>query len=322
MEKISIIVPIYNVEKYLKKCIDSIISQSYTNLEIILVDDESPDSCPTICEEYKKKDKRIKVIHQKNMGLSGARNTGIKAATGKYIMFQDSDDTIDYKCVEILYKLIKEYKTKISICGRLYEFENGDKKCKYSDNFIKKYDLESAIEEMNSFYYFDMSACGKMFYKQLFEDIEFPVGKLSEDYYVMYKLFLKSGNVVYTTEPMYNYLQRQNSISKNKKVNTQFIDAAYAQMVDLEKYNEKMKIIVHTAYASAYLTVIDTFINQKMKCPKKILKDAKITIKNNKSLIKNNKNLNKTKKIQFYLFSINYYLYRIIFKIYRIFVKI
>ncbi len=322
MEKVSIVVPIYNVEKYLNKCIDSIISQTYSNLEIILVDDESPDSCPTICEEYKKKDKRVKVIHQKNMGLSGARNTGIEMATGEYIMFQDSDDTIDSKCVETLYKLVKKDNTSISICGRLYEFENGEKKCKYSDDFTKKYDLESAIEEMNSFYYFDMSACGKLFNKQLFNDIRFPVGKLSEDYFIMYKLFLKSGYVSYTTKPMYNYLQRQNSISKNKKVNTQFIDAAYEQMVDLENYSEEMKKIVHTAYASAYLTVIDTYINQKMKCPKKLLKEAKNVIKQNKSIIKNNKKLSRAKKIQFNLFNINYYLYRFIFKIYRFFIKV
>ena len=95
MEKISIIVPIYNVEKYLEKCVESLINQTYKNLEIILVDDESPDNCPKICDDYINVDSRIKVIHQKNMGLSGARNSGIKIATGEYLVFQDSDDTLE-----------------------------------------------------------------------------------------------------------------------------------------------------------------------------------------------------------------------------------
>ena len=105
---ISIIVPIYNVEKYIKKCIDSIINQTYTNLEIILVDDGSPDNCGKICDKYKEKDDRIKVIHKKNGGLSDARNAGIDIATGEYITFIDSDDYVAENYIEVLYNLCKE----------------------------------------------------------------------------------------------------------------------------------------------------------------------------------------------------------------------
>lgn len=317
MDLISIIVPIYNVEKYLKKCIECLINQTYTNLEIILVDDESPDLCPEICDEYKKKDSRIKVIHQKNMGLSGARNTGIECSNGKYIMFLDSDDSLEINCVEKLYNILKKDKTYLSICGRFYEFENGKKKCKYTERFTKIYDFESAIEEMNNFYYFDMSAWGKLFKKELFDDIRFPLGKLSEDYFIMYKLFMKAGKVSYISEPMYNYLQRQSSISRNKKVNTQFIDAAYNQMIDLENYSLRMKTIVHIAYASSFLTVIDMYIKQKLKCPKELIKKAKNVIKENKIYIKKYNGISKSKKIQFYLFSFNYFLYRYIFTLYK-----
>ena len=197
MDKVSIVIPIYNVEKYLKKCIDSIINQTYENLEIILVDDESPDNCPKICDDYKTIDSRIKVIHQKNQGLSGARNTGLKEATGKYIMFQDSDDTLENNSIEKLYQAIKKYNAKIVIGGRYYDFEDGSVVCKYKERFTKKYNFEEAIEEMNRFYYYDMSACGKMFEKELFHNIEFPIGKLCEDYFIMYKLFEKAQFVIF-----------------------------------------------------------------------------------------------------------------------------
>ena len=107
-EVISIVVPIYKVEKYIKKCIDSIIEQTYKNLEIILVDDGSPDGCAKICDEYAKKDKRIKAIHKENGGLSDARNVGIDISTGKYICFVDSDDYIENNYIELLYKCIVE----------------------------------------------------------------------------------------------------------------------------------------------------------------------------------------------------------------------
>ena len=114
---VSIIVPIYNVEKYIKECIDSIINQTYKNLEIILVDDGSPDCCPKICDEYSKKDKRIKVIHKENGGLSSARNAGLDVAKGEYVSFIDSDDVVDEKFIETLYNLCIENNCDISECN-------------------------------------------------------------------------------------------------------------------------------------------------------------------------------------------------------------
>ena len=113
---ISVIVPVYNVENYLKRCLDSIINQTYQNIEIILIDDGSTDNSGNLCEDYKKIDNRIKVVHKTNGGLSDARNTGIKKAKGKYITFVDSDDYVEYDYVEYLYNLIKKYDTNISFC--------------------------------------------------------------------------------------------------------------------------------------------------------------------------------------------------------------
>lgn len=115
--KISIIVPIYNVEKYLQKCVDSILCQTYKNLEIILVNDGSPDNCPAICDEYAKKDKRIKVIHKQNGGVSSARNAGLDVATGKYVQFVDSDDWVEPEYSKTMINLIEENNCDLGICG-------------------------------------------------------------------------------------------------------------------------------------------------------------------------------------------------------------
>ncbi len=125
---ISIVIPVYKVEPYLSKCIDSILAQTYTNLEIILVDDGSPDNCPKICDEYAKLDNRIIVIHKENGGLSDARNAGIRIVTGEYIGFVDSDDYIDAKMYEILAQKITKYEADISICSYIKIFEKSEKK--------------------------------------------------------------------------------------------------------------------------------------------------------------------------------------------------
>ena len=117
MDKISVVVPVYNVEKYLRKCIDSIINQTYKNLEIILVDDGSPDKCGEICDEYAKKDNRVKVIHKKNAGVSSARNDGIDNATGEYIIFVDSDDWLEDNAIEIMVDKLNEYDYDCVFCN-------------------------------------------------------------------------------------------------------------------------------------------------------------------------------------------------------------
>ena len=124
-ELISVIVPIYNVEKYLENCVNSILNQTYDNLEIILVDDGSPDRCPELCDKFAMLDNRIRVIHQQNGGLSKARNSGIDVARGKYLVFVDSDDTIENELIRKLYICLKKYNCKMAACSRNYVFEDG-----------------------------------------------------------------------------------------------------------------------------------------------------------------------------------------------------
>ena len=212
-DKISIIVPIYKVEKYIDKCIESIVCQTYSNLEIILVDDGSPDGCPQICDEYAKKDDRIKVIHKKNGGLSEARNYGIEIATGNYITFVDSDDYVSNDYIEYLYNLSINNMADISIVLPQIFFESDDNvRINKKDECIKKYDSRNALITMLYQREFDTSAWGKLYKKELFDDVRFPVGKLYEDISTVYKTILKSNIVVYSNQRKYFYLKRKDSI--------------------------------------------------------------------------------------------------------------
>ncbi len=316
-KKISIIIPIYNVEKYLPTCVESILQQTYKNLEVILVDDGSPDRCPVICDELAQKDDRIRVIHQKNKGLSGARNTGIDNAQGDYLIFVDSDDTVEQTLVEELYTYAEKWNCAIVACGRNYIFEDGQIVCKIAHDESKVYGFEEAMQEMNSFRLFDMSAWAKIYRKELFEDIRFPEGKLSEDYYIMYKLFDKAQTIGYVAKPLYNYLQRQSSISRNKKINHDFADAAKKQMEFLDDKYPQMSVLGHTAYASANLTVYDFYLKNGVKCPKDKLLEFKKAVRDNLVYIRKNKNISKAKRIQFELFDKCAVIYKGVFVLYR-----
>ena len=316
-KKISIIIPIYNVEKYLPACVESILQQTYKNLEVILVDDGSPDRCPVICDELAQKDDRIRVIHQKNKGLSGARNRGIDNAQGDYLIFVDSDDTVEQTLVEELYTYAEKWNCAIVACGRNYIFEDGQIVCKIAHDESKVYGFEEAMQEMNSFRLFDMSAWAKIYRKELFEDIRFPEGKLSEDYYIMYKLFDKAQTIGYVAKPLYNYLQRQSSISRNKKINHDFADAAKKQMEFLDEKYPQMSVLGHTAYASANLTVYDFYLKNGVKCPKDKLLEFKKAVRDNLVYIRKNKNISKAKRIQFELFDKCAVIYKGVFVLYR-----
>lgn len=212
---ITVIVPIYQVEKYLKKCLDSILNQTYKNLEIILVDDGSKDNSPQICEEYKTKDSRIKVIHKENGGLSDARNAGLKIATGKYIGFVDSDDYIKSDMYQILYENIIKAKADISICDVLMVKENANISDSLEDNCLVKelnfYEaLKLLVENKIKSY-----AWNKLYKKEIFENIQFPKGRKMEDLAIMYKVFEKASKVVFTSKKEYYYLQRNDSILGN-----------------------------------------------------------------------------------------------------------
>lgn len=225
MEKISVIIPVYKVEEYLDECVLSVINQTYKNLEIILVDDGSPDKCGEICDKYSKIDDRVIVIHKSNGGLSDARNKGIEVATGKYISFIDSDDYVDLRYFEILYNKIKEYNANIVLCSykKFSKREEVKGQCKINEEnkVLKK---EDALVNLYGKYRVDyVIACGKLFDIKLFEEIRFPYGKINEDSFTTYKLYNSAEKIIYNSSKLYFYRQRSNSIM-NQKVNERRLD--------------------------------------------------------------------------------------------------
>lgn len=210
---VSVIIPIYNVENYLRKSVDSILFQTYSNIEIFLVDDGSPDTCGAICDEYAAKDSRIKVIHKQNGGLSDARNVAIEVATGEYIVFVDSDDYVTTDYIETLYNLIQKYNCKVAV-ALPQTFNEGNEPIVVEDTYIENcWNSKVAIEQMFYQEAFDTSAWAKIYHRSLFESgIRYPKGLLYEDLPTTYLLYLQSDRVAFCNKRIYYYLLRSNSI--------------------------------------------------------------------------------------------------------------
>lgn len=235
-ELITVVVPVYNVEKYLERCINSIIHQTIKNIEIILVNDGSTDGSRKICEYYRENDERVILINQENQGLSAARNTGIDKATGKYICFVDSDDWVHEKYLETMYNDIKEQDAQISIIEKQIIFEDAIKQ-KYlpRDNSIKIYDKSGAIKKMLQGNW--IAAWDKMYDISLFETIRFPVGRNNEDYAILIYLFEQCQKIVYRDIKLYYYFQRTGSITKSKLNEHSFDEIINGK--EIFKYTEK-----------------------------------------------------------------------------------
>lgn len=221
---ISVIIPVYNVEAYLSKCIDSVRNQTYRNLEILLVNDGSTDYCESICERYAALDARIKVIHKENGGLSDARNAGIEAARGEFLGFVDSDDWIDEDMYELLYNLISEYEADIAIC-RIREV-SGKEIIDGSTNDLVVCNGAEALMFMatqKNDYRFNHTVTNKLIRKELIQDARFPVGTLVEDIYFTPPLMYASKRCVYRDEAKYNYLTDRHDSIMNAEVTDKMI---------------------------------------------------------------------------------------------------
>ena len=209
---ISVVVPIYNVEQYLERCINSILHQTYQNLEIILVDDGSPDNSGAICDSYSSLDQRIKVIHKRNGGLSDARNVGLDMAGGEFIAFVDSDDALMPEMIEKLYQRIDKDRSDMAFCGYRQVNQNGDilSEVVLPDNVLTGFDaLKVSYENQGVLY---TIAWNKLYKIHLFRDIRFPVGKYHEDEFTTYKIIDQCDKISIVRDTLYIYYQRDLSI--------------------------------------------------------------------------------------------------------------
>lgn len=289
-ELISIVVPIYNVEKFLEKCIRSIIAQTYINLEIILVDDGSTDSCGMICDEYKKKDNRIKVIHKKNGGLSSARNKGIDIAKGKYIGFVDGDDWIEPQMYRVLYDLVKKDNADLGICGflRIKEEEASVRVEEiHSKECISGRELLSRIIDYDTKY---IVAWNKLYKCNLFKKLRYPKGKIHEDEFIIHDIAWNCKKVSIISDILYNYRIRDNSIMLSK-MNIKKLDgfeAIYYRYLFLKKHelHEFIPLIIRniSRYYVYYINRISLETREEKERYEEIKQMALSTYNENKEL--------------------------------------
>lgn len=298
MPKISIIVPVYNVEKHLNKCVDSILCQTFKDFELILVDDGSTDTSGKICDEYIKKDDRIKVIHQKNSGLSSARNAGIEASCGEFLGFIDSDDYVEDDMYQVLYDDIFSSGADISLCG-LYDVYG--EKCIKNKHSIDRCVLDSktAFKLVLESKLISVSAVNKLYRKHLFEKMRYPVGKTYEDAFLTPILLFNSNKVSYNPLPKYYYFHKEESITtKDFNVSDLNIIDAYKCHLDFVKKNiPELENQAMFRYLWAHMIVMDKLIKSNIDNYREVYENVFNVIKSNIMFILKNPLFSNKRKV-------------------------
>lgn len=314
---ISVVIPVYNVEEYIERCVDSVISQTYKNIEIILVDDGSPDNCPKICDDYAKKDKRVKVIHKKNGGLSDARNAGINIAKGKYISFIDSDDYVEKEYIKVLYETLIKYNADMSISSHEAIYDNGT----IIDNSTNEEEVFTPEIIFKRILYsdgIDLSAWAKLYKIELFSDIKYPVGRIFEDAATTYKLIDKSQIIAVKSVPTYKYMIRSNSIS-NCSFSPKKMDLIIStkEMCDYIKKNyPALSPACDRRLAYAYLSTLSQLANTNDNYPKEKQEILDYIKLNGKELLKD-KSVPKRDKLAIISLKFGYKFYKFSWTIYK-----
>ena len=314
-EKISVIVPVYNVENYLEKCVESILKQTYTNLEILLVNDGSTDTSGELCDQLAQRDQRIRVIHKENGGLSDARNRGIKEASSNLIGFIDSDDYIDQDMYETLYRQMLESNADLSMCGHYDVYHQIPEKQVAT---IQTWELtpQEAIKMVMEAKILSVTAVNKLYRKELFEQLRFEIGKIAEDAFIMIALIHQCRKVVATNEKKYYYVHRENSIT-TQKFSLKFLNVIEAYEQNAKIIKENYPNLVDTATMRlnwAYFYVLDRLLVDEQFHDKK-LEDLLIKfLKSNTKYILSTTLFTNARKVAFIFLLVNRKVYKIILK--------
>ena len=314
MPLVSIIVPVYNAEKYLKKCLISILSQTYHSLEIILVDDGSTDSSGQLVEDYAKSDSRIKTIHQKNTGLSGARNAGLKIATGEYVTFIDSDDQIAPDMVKGLLTALQKSNTDIAMCSFKEIYPNGKIKHFNHNCPTQIYTTKDALAAMLQEKGFMLSTTMKLFPTKYFKNIKFPVNKLHEDVGTTYKLIMKAHKIIFIPDEYYIYIHHNNSIINQSFNNRKFdlIELTDQMCDDIDAKYPDLKNITNERRMRARFSIL-----RQIPLSHPQFKNLVNYLKTHKTYITNNPAATKADKLALKLVLFNPRLLQLAYKLFK-----
>lgn len=297
---LSVVVPVYKVEKYIHECVESILAQTFTDYELILVDDESPDNCPQICDDYAKKYPFIKVVHKSNGGLSSARNAGIKVASGEYIAFVDSDDLIDKNMFSVMLEKMQKEEADICCTGMIQFNDNST----WHSLPAPKEDVLLSGNDIYKFI-FSKNGCGdympnKIFRRSIFDTVSLIENVIYEDIYIMHEIFSKAKKVLFIKENFYLYRINNQGISHNKQINPRFMDFYYSCLSQYEfakTISSEIEERAFSKFMNANLWVARAINNYNLyKIHIQDFRLIKKTIKENKQKIKANPHLSKRTK--------------------------
>lgn len=310
MAKVSIIVPVYGVEQYLNQCVESLIHQTFTDIEIILVDDGSKDRCPKMCDEWAKKDQRIKVIHKINGGLSDARNEGVKHASSDYIIFVDSDDYVELEMCEVLYNamITQQVDMTCSLVNEVIDGEIVGNRDSFTPCLLNK---EEALYQLLSGKGITMYACGKIYKKELFNQIQFPKGKVYEDAFTTPYLIDSSKSVYMISDRLYNYVRRNDSITLSKYSSRDW-DCIEAHRHNYTFIKEKYPKLIEPAMFRYFWSLLYIYDKMVINHQETSVEGKKLweMIKEQKMAMYKNTYLSRNRKIALFILSISKALYR------------
>lgn len=294
---VSVIVPVYKVEKYLSNCIESVINQTYSNWELILVDDGSPDNCPKICDDYAAGNNRIKVIHKSNGGLSSARNAGMKVMTGDYVTFLDSDDFLHKDALQILMGYAANYDAQIVQCNFVRGSETEFPQWKEREE-VREYDNHTVFTRFAA----NIIMCGKLYKRDILDGIVIPEGIINEDDWTTWKLYYRASRTVVANRPLYYYTVNPNSImgQAKKKPDTTYY-GAYDQRIGFFKERGEKDLEVASRLQFCKSLLLSYSNEQLTEEQKDIIRDR---FKENWDVIKTSNVVPRILKVLFYGFTL------------------
>ena len=326
---LSVIVPCYNVEKYIEKCILSIVSQTYTNLEIILIDDGSNDQTGILCDEQQAKDQRIRVIHQQNKGASVARKTGLELSQGEYLAFLDSDDWIDQNMFNDMMTALLSTNSDIAHCDLCFVFEDGSMKHRLQnrEEYVKTMGRTEGVIMILEDHAWRTSFCTKIFKKKLFEYVQFPEGRIFGEDLIVHQLFHHAAQSVFLNKEFYFYYQRNDSVTRISNTKTElkkladFSDAyfeRYSFVNNFPEYHSTLPFVKHMALYAGFILLRNLIIVPQYSTKDEFYKKAKQM--SSVSITKKDY-LPKGLLIDLYILKINAKLYIFLRKLYIVTIK-
>lgn len=311
MRNISVIVPVYNTMPYIKKCVDSILRQKEWIHEIILVDDGSNDGGAKCCDDYEMGyPELVKVIHQANGGAATARNKGIELATGDFLSFIDSDDYIEPDMYARLIEMQKAYDADMSVGSMWVEKLNGQRYCRVPQGFQFCWDTWEALTQLNAYQFLYTSFCNAIFKRTLFQQLRFPTVRSCEDYFLLHRVIARCKRVAYTSHPVYHYVQRNNSNSRNAHINLLPLEASKEQLAFFEKYFPELIYMAESDLAFASMSVYTNCIRNGAKISERILWQLRKTTQQHLRTVFRNQHIPTIKKMQAAAFCLTPKLYK------------